>query len=270
MNVAVMIILAIFGAAFGSFACCQAWRIRKNDKSPRSHCMSCKYKLKWYDNIPIFSWLFLRGRCRECHKKIGVAEILSELGLAAVFALSFWLWPYTLDPTTTAGGFEIAKFAVFLVQLVLFVILFVYDAKWKELPVKILLISAVVGAVFWGINFAKDIIVAGFDWKILYNLAGAMLILPGFYYFMYKASKEKWVGSGDAILCVPLALMLGNFWLAMFCLFLSNMVGSLIMLPVVAAKREKHAMIPFGPFLIVGFLLVFYFQEFFMNFVNGL
>jgi prepilin signal peptidase PulO-like enzyme (type II secretory pathway) len=85
---------------------------------------------------------------------------------------------------------------------------------------------------------------------------------------MYAASKEKWVGSGDAVLCVALALMLGKFWLAMFCLFGSNMIGSLVMVPVTAAKKEKHAMIPFGSFLILGFLVVFYWQDALMNFIS--
>ena len=263
-----MIILGVLGAAFGSFACCQAWRIYKHDKSARSHCMKCDYKLKWYDNIPIISWLMLGGKCRKCRKPIGAAEMLSELGLAAAFVLSFVLWPHH-QQLVELCGFEIAKFALFLVQLVLFAILFVYDAKWKEMPVPILIASCVCGAAFWVVNFIKICVLFGFSGATLTHLAGAMLILPGFYYFMYKASKEKWVGSGDAILCVPLAMMLGNFWLAMFCLFLSNMIGSVIMLPVTIAKKEKHAMIPFGPFLILGFMVVYYFQEFFLNFING-
>ena len=85
---------------------------------------------------------------------------------------------------------------------------------------------------------------------------------------MYKASKETWVGSGDAILCVSLAVMLGDFWLAMFCLFGSNMIGSVIMLPVMTAKKEKLLMIPFGPFLIAGFLVVFFLQDAIINFVS--
>ena len=117
MNIAVMIILGVLGAAFGSFACCQAWRIYKHDKSALSHCMKCDYKLKWYDNIPVLSWLMLGGKCRKCRKPIGAAEILSELGLAAAFVLSFALWPY-YQQIVEGNGFEIAKFALFLVQLV--------------------------------------------------------------------------------------------------------------------------------------------------------
>lgn len=262
-----MIILGVFGAAFGSFACCQAWRVYKRDKSPRSHCMNCKYQLKWYDNIPIISWLLLGGKCRKCHKKIGVAEILSELGLAAVFVLSYAFWP--LKNELFVNAFETAKFALFLGELVLFAILFIYDARWKEMPTAVLVAGCAIGVLFFGTAIAKTWYYSGLNWELFASLLGAILILPGFYYLMYKASKETWVGSGDAILCVPLALMLGNFWLAMFCLFLSNMIGSVIMLPVTIIKKQKHAMIPFGPFLILGFLVVFFCESYFMGLVSG-
>ncbi len=263
-----MIILGVLGAAFGSFACCQAWRVRKHDKSPRSHCMNCKYQLKWYDNIPVLSWLLLGGKCRKCHKKIGVAEILSEVGLAAIFVLSYAFWPLKCELFSNA--FETAKFALFLGELVLFAILFVYDARWKEMPTAVLIAGCAIGVLFFGTAIAKTWYYWGLNGEMFMSILGALLILPGFYFLLYKASKETWVGSGDAILCIPLALMLGNFWLAMFCLFLSNMIGSVIMLPVTIAKKKKHAMIPFGPFLIVGFWIVYFFQSYFLDFVSGL
>ena len=122
MNVAVIILLAIMGAGLGSFACCQSWRIRKHDKSARSHCMNCDYQLKWYDNIPVLSWLMLGGKCRKCRKKIGVAEIFAELITAALFACSYAFWPRFAE-LNFGNVFEIAKFIIFLVQIVVFIIL---------------------------------------------------------------------------------------------------------------------------------------------------
>jgi prepilin signal peptidase PulO-like enzyme (type II secretory pathway) len=136
------------------------------------------------------------------------------------------------------------------------------------MPTVILLASCAVGIAYWVLLLIEAISLGAFTMDILWNALGAMIILPGFYYFMYKASKERWIGSGDAILCVPLALMLGNFWLAMFCLFGANMIGSIIMLPVTVAKKEKHAMIPFGPFLIIGFLVVFFLQSELLRFIS--
>ncbi len=259
----VMIILGVMGAGLGSFACCQAWRLRKHDKSPRSHCMNCEYQLKWYDNLPIISWLILGGKCRKCRKKIGCAEIFAEVLMAAVFVLSFAFWPWR-NALTSGNALEIGKFCVFLIEMTVFMILAVYDAKWKEMPTSILLVSIGIGVVFWAMNLIAE----GFSWEAVGQFGASILILPGFYYFMYCASKEQWVGAGDAMLCIPLAMMLGKFWLALFCLFGSNIIGSAVMLPVLAVKRKKHAQIPFGPFLILGFLVVFFLQDAVIKFMS--
>ena len=255
---AVLILLFILGAAMGSFACCQAWRIYKKDKSKWSHCMHCKYQLQWYDNIPILSWLFLRGKCRKCHKPIGWTEFLAEVGAGAMFALSFAFWP-AHDALVALNAIEIVKFVLFLIGLVIMVILFVYDAKWKELPVNLMYVLMGIGAVFCGLGIWQSYIADGsFDWL---SLAGALVVLPGFYYLMYKVSHECWVGSGDWMLCVSPALILGNFWLALFMLFAANIIGSIIAIPMwMFSENKKKLQIPFGPFLIMGFLLIFFLQ----------
>ena len=249
-----MVFLFIIGAMLGSFACCQVWRIRKGDKSKWSHCMNCKYQLRWYDNIPIISWLMLGGKCRKCRKKIGYAEILAEVGLALVFALSFWFWPERVA-LLELNVMTCVKFALFLANLVIYTILFIYDAKWKELPVPLLIGACGVAAVFLGITIWQAFsLQGGFDWL---SLLLALLFLPGLYYLMYRVSSESWVGGGDWILCIPLALTLGNMWLALMCMFLANVIGSVVMLPVAVKKKKKNMVIPFGPFLIVAFWLIY-------------
>ena len=257
--------LFLLGAAFGSFACCQAWRIKKNDRSKRSHCMHCKYQLKWYDNVPIVSWLMLGGKCRKCHKKIGYIEILAELGLAIVYILSFLFWP-AKNGLLALQLIEWVKFIIFLLILVVFAILFVFDARWKELPVGLLATSTCMALVYWGIIVYQSYnLYGGYDW---WKFVLALLFLPGLYYLLYKVSNEKWVGGGDWILCLPLVLLLGgNMWLSLICVFLSNIIGCLTMLPVMAKKKagQKHVMIPFGPFLIIGFLVTFFAEGWIMT-----
>ncbi|MBR6097146.1 prepilin peptidase [Candidatus Saccharibacteria bacterium] len=257
INMCVMIVLFVLGAMMGSFACCQAWRIRKGDKAKWSHCMNCKYQLQWYDNIPIVSWIALGGKCRKCRHKIGYAEILSEVGVGFIFALSYILWP-RFEELFKLDVLEVIKYGLFLINLVMMTILFVYDAKWKELPVKLLYATWVVAIGFLGINMWQEYQVAGsID---LLTIFGALLILPVFYFIMYRISHESWVGGGDWMLCVPLALMLGDFWLAMFAMFAANILGCVTMLPVALSKKDRRLKIPFGPFLILGFLVVFFLQ----------
>ena len=95
VTVLILVMMTMLGAVFGSFACCQAWRwryhvVKKKDLGQWSVCLHCKKRIKWYDNIPIVSWLVLGGKCRNCHKEIGVADFLSEVSLAVAFLFLSW------------------------------------------------------------------------------------------------------------------------------------------------------------------------------------
>ncbi len=265
------LIFFMTGAILGSFGCCQVWRIRKGDKSKRSHCMKCDYKLKWYDNVPVVSWLMLGGKCRKCHEKIGVTEFLAEVISGVVFALSYLCWPVKLDFVNGIGPAMGVQFALFLMLLSCFVILFIYDLKWKEMPTAVLWISVGVGAAFCAVGLLSKMLEGdGLIWEDWATLIGALGVLPGFYFLMYAISKERWVGGGDWILCLPLALCLGNVWLAAFVLFGANMIGVCVMLPMMSRdnKKKKQRQIPFGPFLITAFLLVFLLQGPLLEFVS--
>ena len=262
----IYIILFVLGAVMGSFAMCQVWRMRdwqtkrkKTDwRQDHSHCLSCGYRLRWYDNIPVFSWLWLRGKCRKCGKAIGGAEILCEVGLATVFVLSYVLWPFTLT-----GAIDVAQYIIFLAMLVGLTMLFVYDLKWKRLPEKPLIFCTICGVAFVGLRLW-----GGFSLNSLLELLGALAVLPGVYWVLYKASGERLVGGGDWLLATPLALVAGNYWVAFFVLFASNLLGSFIMIPVTAIRKWRKGLetqVCFGPFLIVGFLVVFFLQGWLMG-----
>jgi len=267
MTLAVALIMFVVGAVFGSFACCQAWRLHLKDtgkgkmaKSKWSVCMDCKYRLKWYDNIPVISWVVLRGKCRKCGKKIGGWEILSEVGLGVVFAV-FGVWFYGNFASLIIGNDMTWQLWVLaglvMAMLVGFAILFIADARWGRLPVGVLTFCIICAILFattreWGVFAVAQI------WDYL----GALLVLPVLYYLLYKISGEKWVGSGDWLLALPIALVLGNFWLAFFCVFAANLMGCFVMIPVMMRKKKNMNMrVAFGPFLIVAFMIVFLAQE---------
>jgi len=256
----------VLGAALGSFACCQLWRIKKNDHSTWSHCMQCNYRLQWYDNIPIISWLSLGGKCRKCGKPIGKMELFAELGLASVFALSFLFWP-NRDAVVAGDALNLLLLGIYYALLTALCVGFFYDAKWKELPVKVMIWEAIFAVLYFlisnaSINFAELSTTKG-----IIDFALALFALPGFYFLLYKISGEKWVGGGDYLLCLPLALILQKFWLSLFCLFASNVLGCLVMLPLIVVSKKKERQIPLGPFLILGFILVFLAKDVIMDFI---
>ena len=246
----------IFGSVFGSFACCQAWRIYQNKSSKklgtRSVCMSCHKKLKWYDNIPVISWLTLRGKCRYCQAKIGKAEIISEillglifLGIAFHFSSSFLYDGGLADffSAMTTDFLLVERFLILLIAAVIYWVLFVYDAKWGELPVLLMLINVALAIIYQFANSA--------NWL---QVGIAVAFLAGIYYILYFFSKERLVGGGDWILCLSIAIFLGNFNLALVELFLANFSASIYAVPL--AIRKKTNKISFGPFLIISLFLI--------------
>lgn len=269
-----LVFMCVLGAVLGSFACCQARRLhfkettlkqpknalkRQNTSqksSPygnRSICDHCHRKLRWYENIPIFSWLFLRGRCKKCHKKIGFAELFSEFGLATVsLILGFKLWP---SLSSLNSPFPIIFLVLLIVIFTILTICFIYDALWGEFPSFILYTLLVFGIIFLVFEY-----ISGAKIEFLSLLAG-IGILPGVYYLLYFFSREKLVGSGDWLLCLPLALILHNFWLCFFVLFLSNSLAVLIQLPITLISKKKSHQFPFGPFLIIAFLVIYFVSD---------
>lgn len=260
MKVALSLIMFALGAVMGSFLACQAWRLHYKDTGKgslgkRSVCLSCKKQLKWFDNIPIVSWLMLRGRCRYCKKKIGLMEIFAEvlMGLA-FFGLAWMLYP----AGTEALSYVILGLVFLLVTVMGF--LAIYDGKWGELPSFALIIALVLAAVICGLK----IWLVGFSWLMLGDLLAGVAILGGTYLILYLVSHGEWVGDGDWILGVIIGLVLGRAWLALIVLCLSNCLGLIVMYP--AARKTKQKKIYFGPFLVVAFVITLMFAEFF----NGL
>lgn len=266
--------LVLFGLVLGSFAGATVWRLRarqlvadkaagervdhaeytklkkltkQNTANDRSRCLHCGYTLKWYDLIPLVSWLALRGKCRECRKPIGVMEPLIEIGTALFFVLSYLLWPFPLD-----GVLAIATFVLWLVAGVGLAILFAYDTKWYLLPDKVNF--AVIGI---GLVSAILMIIGSQDQVgATINVIGSVAVLSGIYFVLYLVSKGRWIGFGDIKLGLGLGLLLGDWQLAVIGLFFANFIGCLIVIPLmVKGKIQRQTHVPFGPLLIAGVIV---------------
>jgi len=266
MDILLIVTLAVLGSLLGSFAVAQVWRVRAQqlvdderegesvDKhelkrlkgllrpvtKDRSQCLSCHHQLAWYDLLPIISWLSLAGKCRYCKARIGASELLAEVGLASVFVISYLAWPYPLTDLM-----HIVPFALWLVACVVGTILFVYDAKWFLLPFNLNSSFVVLGILY----IIAQVLFGGQELSIL-SLGIGVLLLGGLY---LAFSVFGWVGMGDGILGIGLALFLGSWQLAFLALFLANLLGCLKIIPLYVAKKlHPKAKIPFGPFLITA------------------
>lgn len=264
MNEGLLItILAILGVCLGSFANAAVWRlkVKKDIVHDRSECVHCHHKLAAPDLIPIVSWLLLRGKCRYCHKKIEDSPLV-ELAVLVYFVGSYLLWP--TDLTSTYAWID---FGLWLSYGVGLAILFVYDLKWYLLPDRIVWPLVALGTVGF-INTAL-----WHQWslqQIVAELAGAVVVIAGVYYLLYFISKGKWVGFGDVKLGLFMGLAIG--WQAgLVCLLLANVIGCLVVIPgLLSGKLKRDSRIPFGPFLIAGFVIAgIWGQTLFQWYING-
>lgn len=266
-----IIVIAIFGLMIGSFCGASVWRLRarqliedkaageiidktelkllkkisqKNVAEDRSQCLSCGHQLAWYDLLPVFSWLQLRGKCRYCKKSIGFFEPAIEFVVAVVFVVSYLAWPTPLE-----SMISITQFIVWLIALTGLIILFCYDLKWYLLPNRVMFPVIGIAALYAIIqltvssNFVNDIV----------SLMLGVAALSGLYLLLYVVSKGSWVGFGDIKLGLALALLVGQWPLALLILFLANVIGCLVVLPAMAFnKLDRNSRVPFGPMLIAA------------------
>jgi len=230
MNFFLSLIIFIFGLLVGSFLNCVIFRIEKNESFllGRSYCPNCKHKLSFLDLIPIFSFLFLKGKCRYCQKKISWQYPLIELVAGLLFLLVFHFYSLSL------------LFFFFSAVISLLLIVFVYDLKHYLIPDNIIYFGIILVSLY--LICSKS----GFDhlWAAL-GLAGSFLAIVYF-------SKEKWMGLGDVKLAFLMGLILG--WPAtLVALFLASFTGAIMGIGLILLRKKgMKSEVPFGPFLTAG------------------
>lgn len=240
-------LLAILGLCLGSFVNAFVWRLKHGGDwvKGRSECTHCHHVLAPLDLVPVFSWLWLGGKCRYCHKPIQDSP-LTELALPALFLVSYFYWPAGF------GGLGLFQFVMWLAILVALLILLVYDLRWYILPDKV--VFALIGlAVVWVLGTA---VFTQSAYGLLGSLAG-VVVISGFFYILYKISEGKWIGFGDVKLGIALGLLAGGALKACMVLFLASFIGVVVSLPLIfAGKASRKTQLPFGPLLITGLIIV--------------
>ena len=270
MQILFLVMLFIVGSCLGSFLCCQARRLHlgsakstapRKPLGSRSICLSCHRQLKWYDNLPIISWLILGGKCRYCHRKIGCAEILSEVGLG----LSFLCLGATINVDTTPV-LTWFSFITILLFMIILGFLAIYDGLYGELPTLALYLSIGIAIISTITREIATPLSTFFTVSGILSLLFSILILGGTYLLLYLVSKGKWVGDGDWLLATAIAIVLPHPWLAVNALFVANLIACIVMLPI--TRREKTHQIHLGPFLVIGFVIVYSTANFFFSLIS--
>ncbi|MCB0342837.1 MAG: prepilin peptidase [Pseudobdellovibrionaceae bacterium] len=238
MGVATFVVF-LFGAIWGSFANVVIYRLphEKSVVKPRSRCPKCEAAIKWYDNVPILSWLFLRGRCRSCKAKISWRYPLVEFLMGSVFAIVFYQFGFswlTLEYLVFAFGLIVVSFI---------------DFDHMILPDVFTLSGVVLGLLGAALNPEREFMSA--LWGVL--MGGGSLYLVAYIYFALR--KEEGMGGGDIKLLAWIGALLG--WKSIpFVILASSLVGSVVGILIMIRSREgMKAAIPFGPYLALGALI---------------
>lgn len=257
------IFLALLGLCWGSFVNAAVWRLHQQETQKRltatqrrklsivhgrSMCTHCRHVLAWYDLLPLVSWLALGGACRYCRKPIGWQYPVVESLTAATFVISYLVWPYGFD----AAGWVL--FGFWLIYLVGFMALAVYDLRWMLLPNRIvysLIVLTVLQVLFKLFVYDDASVVLG-------EAFWGFIAIGGLFYALFQVSGGRWIGGGDVKLGFMIGPLVGGPLNSVLVIFLASCVGSLVSLPMMVRKTLKPtSRIPFGPFLLLATVIVY-------------
>jgi leader peptidase (prepilin peptidase)/N-methyltransferase len=251
----------LFGLLIGSFlnVCIHRWPRGRSVVRPRSHCVRCRKTIAWYDNVPVVSYLLLRGRCRHCGKHISARYPAVELLTGALFCYFFW---------TRGAGLPAVKLCVF--SAILIGLIF-SDLEKRILPDELTLGGALVGLAFAIFVPLHDEASQGLLWLMGLELTGRVLWLcqaamgaaiPSFFlwaggWLYLKIRHREGLGFGDVKLMVMIGAFLG-LQATLSTLLLGSLAGSVVsMFYIWVAKKDAATYeLPFGTFLAAAAIVI--------------
>ena len=241
----VYILAVILGLCIGSFLNVVIYRLPlgMSLSKPSSHCTKCNYMLRWYDNIPVLSYVLLLGRCRKCKTRISPRYVLVEIFTGLIYALAVMLfWEKSVVYAIT----------VMLLSSVLICVFFI-DLEHTYIPDRfqiIIFALSFVAMFFNGYSSWQDHLIGGF--------AGGLVFLL-IYYIALAVYKKEGLGFGDVKLIFVLGLFLG--WQRLIlAMLITSISACLILLPIKYVKKtDSQTEFPFAPFITFGALVALLF-----------
>lgn len=248
-----VIFTTVFGLLVGSFLNALIYRLPRNINIalPRSACIECKKIINWYENIPIFSFIFLRGKCSGCGSKISWEYPAIEV-ITAFFA--FIIAPTNLDTSSLVNfAFFFSVFCAFIVHLVV-------DLKHQILPDSI---NIYLAAIFLLISLFNN------SWTFWLSGGAVGLGFPLLVsWIFYKLKGQVGLGGGDIKLFGALGVYLGPIGI-MQNIFLSCFLGAIVGITLMGLKIiKKENPIPFGPFIIIVASIQIFAQDWFKHLIS--
>lgn len=249
--------LGLFGLLFGSFANVLIWRFPRGESVafPGSHCPICEHPIRWYDNVPLVSWIILRGKCRDCSAPISIRYPLVELLSGLLWLAAGVRFGFTAQSVVCAGFFYALLVLTFI------------DLDTFRLPNAIIGVVALAGAIavvisqFTGLQLAPLVYVSDSGWlsqPIASALVGVVLgagLSGGLAAVYSRARGRAGLGMGDVKLLGAMGLYLGPFvLLALLAGSIIGVVGGLVDASRSGESAATHR-IPFGPYLSAGAVL---------------
>ena len=244
------VLIFILGLICGSFLNAVIFRLKAGEQfiKGRSKCPACARPLGFWDLIPIFSFVFLKAKCRYCRQAISWQYPAVELFTGLVFLAGYFKY-------LAGGGLsQWPQLAVFLVLACFLTVILVYDLRYYLILDKVSL-PALAAALLFNFLLGKSVL----------NMLFAAAVVAGFFLLQFIVSKGKWIGGGDIRLGLVMGAMLG--WpLVLVALFLAYIIGAIIGLWLIVLKKKAWgSQLPFGTFLAATTWLSLWWGERLMN-----
>ena len=234
----------LLGAIFGSFSNVCIYRLPNNKaiSKGRSYCNSCNKEIRWFDNIPLISYIILRGKCRSCNAKISFQYVLVEFLSGISFVFIYYVFGLSITSVLLA------------ILSICFIIIFFIDLKHYIIPNELTFPLMVIGFLKSFDPNLNQAIFPNYINSLIGGLVGYSIIW--LIIFIYKKIRNReGMGLGDAKLLAVVGFWFG--WLSIpFTIFISSLVALILVVPSILNKsRKMTSQIPFGPYIIIGCII---------------